>query len=108
MVARVDPDRRAIACGAGRHSALALLLGGEQRWRMRDDGEHSPETRQLQSRRATLRHAVWQSLTPVAGLELAHRNFDCALGVTPIGGVTQSSCEIVDSNSRVISTFTQH
>lgn len=61
---------------------------------MRDDGEHSPETRQLQSRCATLRHALWQSLTPVAGLELAHRNFDCALGVTPIGGVTQSSCEI--------------
>jgi hypothetical protein len=54
---------------------------------MHDDGDthqHSP---------LTVCHAESQSLASVAVLEPVHRNVKSALKVTPIGGVTQLSCE---------------
>lgn len=57
---------------------------------MHDDGDSQPHSPATQSKCATLRckaSNLWQIL------ELLHRNFDCTLEVTPIGGVTQLSCE---------------
>lgn len=74
-----------VACG--QRSSQAAKLGG-----MHDDGDLRQHSRAAQSACATLRPAGSQQFVPVAVLELAHGNFDCALEVTPIGGVTQLSC----------------
>jgi hypothetical protein len=66
----------------------AAILGG-----MQDDGDATSAQPRTQSPCATLRPAALQPSVPVAVLELAHRTFDRALEVTPIGGVTQLSCE---------------
>lgn len=90
----------------GRHSAptasgavLPVVACGQRSWQaaklggMHDDGDSITAQPRAQSPCATLRPAESQPSVPVAVLELAHRTLDCALGVTPIGGVTQLSCE---------------